>query len=222
MRKKMILALTISFLCFSSYVSAGEIAEGMGNRAVRGIRNLFTGILEVPFQIGKGYTHGVDFIHNTAGSKTVGTILGFFRGLGHAGGRMSSGAVELFGFWAVSPENNEGVGVPLDAEYAWEEGTQYSIFKPDLKEGIQPIFNKLGRGLGNGFLGIVEVPGQIKKGAGEGNVLKGTLKGFWYWGSRGVYGLGDIMSCLVPNPVDNLGVHFEEERPWDALSENNE
>ena len=41
----------------------------------------------------------VDFIENEAGSKTVGTVLGLFRGISHAGGRMSSGAIELIGFW---------------------------------------------------------------------------------------------------------------------------
>ena len=219
MKKKVISILAILTLVVSSNALAGEITDGMADRAVRGVKNLFTGILEVPFQIGKGYDKGVSFIDNEAGSKTVGTVLGFFRGLGHAGGRMSSGAIELFGFWAASPEDNEGVGVPLDAENAWEEGTQYSIFEPNLSEGVKPMGRKLCRGFTNGLLGIVEVPGQIKKGSEEGNLPKGIIKGFWYWGSRGVYGFGNIMSALVPNPPDNLGVHFEEEYPWDALSE---
>ncbi len=219
MRKILLMVFVGLFLAFSSNAIASEVCDGMKDRAVRGVTNLVTGIVEWPFQIKKGYTNGVSFIENEAGSKTVGTILGFFRGIGHAGGRMSSGAVELFGFWAVSPDDNDGVGVPLDAEYAWEEGEQYSIFKPNLTEGVKPWFRKLGRGLGNGFLGILEVPGQIKKGADDGNVAKGVGKGVWYWFSREVYGMGDIMSSFVPNPEDNMGaVHFEEEWPWEALT----
>lgn len=219
MRKVLILTLMVLSLSFSSNVCAGEISDGMGERAVRGIRNLFTGILEVPFQIGKGYKNGVSFIENEAGSKTVGTVLGFFRGFSHAFGRMSSGGIELFAFWAVSPESNDGVGIPLDAEYAWEEGTQYSLFEPSLGEGVKPIGRKLGRGIGNGLLGILEVPGQIVKGADDGNVVKGVGKGVWYWFSRTAYGFNNIMTALVPNPEDNLGVHFEEEWPWEALTE---
>lgn len=220
MSKKWILTLVIAALTFSTTtVFAGEIADGMGQRAVRGARNLVTGILEVPYQIKKGYNNGVSFIDNDAASKTVGTVLGLFRGFSHAGGRMSWGMVELFGFWAASPDSNDGVGVPLDAEYPWEEGTQYSIFKPTLGEGIKPWFRKFGRGLGNGLLGIAEVPGQIKKGIDEGNVGTGVLKGLWYWASRGVYGFSNVATAFVPNPVDNLGVHFDEEWPWDALSQ---
>ena len=90
MRKRVILVAALICLFFSSSVMAGEISDGMVDRGVRGVRNLFTGIIEVPMQIKKGYTNGVDFIDSDAGSKTVGTILGFFRGFGHAAGRMSS------------------------------------------------------------------------------------------------------------------------------------
>jgi hypothetical protein len=134
---------------------------------------------------------------------------------------MSWGAIELFGFWAANPADNDGVGVPLDAEYAWEEGTQYSIFEPTFEEGVKPIGRKLARGIGNGLLGILEVPGQIKKGANDGNVAKGIGKGVYYWFSRGVYGFSNFATCLVPNPPDNPGIAFDEEWPWDALSEDN-
>lgn len=219
MRKFLTSLILVLVLVCSSNVWAGEIAQGMGDRAVRGVRNLFTGIIEWPMQISKGYKNGVSFIENDAGSKAVGTVLGFFRGISHAGGRMSSGAVELFGFWAASPEDNIGVGVPLDAEYAWEQGEQYSIFEPSLEEGVKPWFRKLGRGIGNGLLGIAEVPGQIKKGVNDGDVVVGVVKGFWYWGSREVYGFNNIMTSFVPNPKDNLGTHFDEKWPWDALSQ---
>ena len=62
--------------------------------------------------------------------------------------------------------------------------------------------------LGDGVLGRAD----------EGEVVKGAVRGVWYWMSRGVYGLGDIYSCIVPNPTDNPGHAFEEEWPWDALA----
>ncbi len=216
MKKVLMLVLIMGMM--ASPVFASDIGEGMAKKATRGVVNLFTGIIEFPVQIMKGYNNGFDPIENEVGSKTVGTVLGFFRGIGHAGGRMSWGALELFGFWAANPIDNDGVGVPLDAELAWEDGEQYSIFEPNLGEGIKPIGRKLGRGLANGFLGIAELPGQIKKGVDEDEIIKGTIRGFWYWMSRGVYGLGDIYSCIVPNPEDNPGHAFEEEWPWDAIA----
>jgi len=110
---------------------------GMKDKAVRGVVNLYSGIIELPVQIYKGYNNGFGPIQNEVGSKSIGTILGIFRGFGHAAGRTGWGALELFGFWTVNPEDNEGNGVPLDAEYAWEQGTQYNIFEPSLSEGIK-------------------------------------------------------------------------------------
>lgn len=212
------LVLFVMLLSSNAFADGEKVVQGMGNRAVRGVVNLVTGIIEWPVQIYKGYNNGFGSVENKVASKTIGTVLGFFRGIGHAGGRMSSGAIELFVFWAVSPEDNIGVGVPLDAEYAWEYGTQYSMFKPSFGEGVKPIGRKLLRGLGNGFLGIAELPGQTIKGKNEGNIAKGVGKGVWYWFSRTVYGFGDIFTCIVPNPEDNKGVSFEEKNAWDALS----
>lgn len=219
MKKFLLVVLMLSLMTTSALAATDDFGEGMAMKFKRGIVNLFTGIIEVPAQIMKGYDKGFDHIENEAGSKVVGTVLGFFRGFSHAGGRMSWGALELFGFWAANPLDNEGIGIPLDAEYAWEEGTQYNYFDPSLEEGIKPIFRKLGRGLGNGLLGIAELPGQTMKGFDEGEPVKGVVKGVWYWFSRGVYGLGDIYTTLSPNPPDNLGVAFDTKWPWDTLSD---
>ena len=107
----------------SAYASTNNVPEGMGKKAIRGTINLVSGVVEVPMQVYKGYTNGFKPIKNPAGSKIVGIILGLFRGFGHAGGRTGWGALELYGFWTANPENNEGVGIPLDAEYAWQMGT---------------------------------------------------------------------------------------------------
>ena len=217
MRKLIALALALLLAAPSSYAATTNIPSGIAQKAIRGAINLVTGIVEVPMQTYKGYKKGFKFIKNTAGSKTVGTILGLFRGFGHAGGRMSWGALELFGFWAANPADNQGVGVPLDAQYAWQMGEQYSIFQPSLKEGVKPIGRKFLHGVANGFAGIAEVPCQIKTGISEGHPLIGVGKGFWFWLSRENYGFTNIYTSLVPNPVDNPGYPFNGKWPWSAL-----
>lgn len=221
MKMKMLaLMLCVSMVVPSfAHAATDNIAEGMVTKATRGVINLVTGIVEFPMQIYKGYDQGFGPIKNEAGSKTVGTIIGFFRGVGHAAGRTGWGALELFGFWTANPEDNEGVGIPFDAEYAWQYGERYSLFKPSLAEGVKPIGRKLVHGVANGLLGIAEVPSQIKIGMDEGNVVKGIGKGIWYWWSREIYGLGDLYGCLVPNAPDNPGVAFNGEWPWSGLTE---
>ena len=137
----------------------------MATKAVRGAINLVTGIVEFPVQIVKGYKKGFGPIENEVGSKTVGTILGFFRGISHSFGRMSWGGLELFGFWTANRVDNVGIGIPLDAEYAWETGEMCDIFDPSLTAGLKPIPVKLGHGLADGLLGILEVPGQANIGS---------------------------------------------------------
>ena len=179
---------------------------------------MVTGIVELPMQVYKGYDKGFGPIKNKPCSKTVGTILGIFRGFGHAAGRTSWGALELFGFWTANAPDNDGVGVPLDAKYSWQMGEQYSLFKPSLAEGVQPIGRKLVRGLTNTFLGFTELLGQPLKGANEGRVVPGLAKGVWFWASRQFfYGFGNILTCLVPNPEDNPGYAFNGKWPWSAL-----
>ena len=201
---------------------AGEIMEGMGHKLIRGTVNTLTGVVEIPMQTAKGYESGVGFIKNTPTSKTVGTVLGFFRGIGHAAGRTVYGVVEVVGFWSANPESNQGVGIPFDAEYAWQEGERYSIMKPTLKEGLMPYPRKIVRGASNGLLGILELPGQIVKGVrndGVAGVPEGVVKGIWFTYSRGVYGLGDAVLFLVPNPEEQVGYAFEEKWPWGAFTE---
>jgi len=218
MRKLIVLVSVCLFLASSAYAATEDIADGMYNKAKRGVINLFTGIIEVPVQTYKGYDKGFDFIGNKPLSKGVGTILGFFRGVGHAAGRISWGALELFGFWTANHRDNWDSGIPFDAKYAWEWGEQYSIFNPSLEDGVKPIGKKLGRGVADAFLGIAEIPGQTIKGNDEGNMLLGFGRGLWYWVSSEVYGIGNIFTCIVPNPKDNPGYAFDEEWPWTALA----
>ena len=98
-----------------------EVMKGMGEKAKRGAINTLTGWIEIPAQIAKGYEYGWMGKENTG---WVGAIGGIFAGIGTAAGRTLSGMGELSGFWAADPEDNERIGIPLDAEYAWEEGMQ--------------------------------------------------------------------------------------------------
>ncbi|PIW63749.1 MAG: hypothetical protein COW12_09635 [Candidatus Omnitrophica bacterium CG12_big_fil_rev_8_21_14_0_65_45_16] len=201
------------------YAATDNIPSGMVHKAVRGGVNMVTGVVEIPMQIYKGYDKGFGLIKNNVGSKTVGTILGFFRGIGHAAGRVGWGGLELVGFWMANPADNEGVGIPFDAEYPWQMGEQYDLFKPSLAEGVKPIGRKLLHGFSDGLLGIAELPGQTLKGAREGNVLAGLGKGFWFWWSREIYGFGSVYTCLVPNPPDNPGYPMNGTWAWSALVE---
>ncbi len=199
--------------------TTASIGDGMITKGSRGIVNTLTGWIEFPAQIIKGYDRGVSFIDNEAGSTTVGTVLGIFSGVSHAAGRTGYGLLELFGFWTANPATNERNGVPLDGKYAWTDGEAYSIFEPTLGEGIEPYPNKLVRGLGNGFGGILELPGQTIKGAGEGRVLTGLGKGLWFSMSRVAYGFGDVFGFLLPNPPDQMGYAFEQKWAWDSFGD---
>jgi putative exosortase-associated protein (TIGR04073 family) len=218
MRKQLLgLFVAAIFLLFSttSHAASDELFSGMGEKLWRGIVNTFTGWIEFPAQIIKGYDEG--FLGDED-NKIVGALAGIFDGIGHSAGRTLYGVADIVGFWAASPEDNEGVGISLDAEYAWEEGSPYDLFDPDFGEAtIRPIGQKLFRGLSNGLLGFVELPGQILKGVSEGAPDLGIFKGLWYWYSREVAGLTDIGTIILPNPPDTKGLAFDEEYPWDAF-----
>lgn len=220
MRKTLVSLLAAVAILLSTAVghaASDELMEGMVEKLWRGVVNTFTGWIEFPAQIIKGYNEG---FMGDEDNKIVGAVVGIFDGIGHSAGRTLSGVTDIVGFWAASPETNEGVGLPLDAEYAWEEGEPHDLFDPDFKEAaVMPVGKKLIRGLGNGLLGIAEIPGQIVKGISEGAPDLGIVKGIWYFYSREVAGLSDIATIILPNPEDTKGLAFDEEYPWEALAE---
>jgi putative exosortase-associated protein (TIGR04073 family) len=127
----------------------------------------------------------------------------------------------MAGFWAADPANNEGVGVPLQTTYAWEEGAPYDMAKPDLETAtIKPVGNKLGRGLGNALLAFLELPGQVVKGVKLKAPDAGIVKGLWYWYSREIDGIYDVCTFWLPNPKDTKALAFDEKWPWSALGDN--
>lgn len=189
---------------------AEELLSGMGNKFIRGAVNTLTGWVEIPAQVYYGYKN----------DSFGGAFLGIFSGIWHGVGRTISGAGDLVGFWAADPKSNDGVGIPLTGEYAWEEGTKYDLMQPDFGEAtLKPIGNKLGRGLGNSLLGFVELPGQILKGLKLHAPDLGIIKGFWYWYSRQIDGAADLAGFLFPNPKDTKALPFDEKWPWSALGD---
>jgi len=209
-------AMLLSFTA-AAHAQSDSVIDGMAMKFQRGLVNTFTGWVEFPMQIKKGYDEG--FMDNED-QKIVGALVGIIDGFFHSMGRTTSGMLDLFGFWAANPADNEGVGLPLDAEYAWEEGTPYNMFEPDIMDGaVSPIGKKLVRGLGNSLLGIAELPGQVMKGMDEGEPAMGLVKGVWYWFSRSYDGFGDLVTVISQGPIDNVGAAFDEEWPWDALSD---
>jgi putative exosortase-associated protein (TIGR04073 family) len=182
--------------------------SAMGEKFMRGATNLATGWVEIPAQVCKGYRRGCFY----------GAFLGLFKGIWYGAGRTVNGAYDMVGFWLASPESYEGVGIPFDAEYAWEEGCPYSLNDPRIsKATIEPIGRKLARGLGNAGFAILEWPAQIKKCMHRNAWDFGVGKALWSSFSREYDGIMEAATCALPNPCTTKGVKFDDEWPWTAL-----
>jgi len=206
----MVMAFVTVSVGTASAAGSEELLGGMGKKLVRGVVNTVTGWVEIPAQVYYGYKK----------DSFGGAFVGIFSGIWHGIGRTMSGAGDMVGFWAADPKNNDGIGIPLNAEYAWEEGAKYDLMKPSFPEAtLNPIGNKLGRGLGNSLLGFLELPGQIFKGLKLHAPDLGIVKGLWYWYSRQIDGAVDVASCLFPNPKDTKALAFDEKWPWSALGD---
>ncbi|MFC1577339.1 exosortase system-associated protein, TIGR04073 family [Candidatus Omnitrophota bacterium] len=220
MKRAMVCLLVIAMLLAAGTAHADykreEYLNGVGRKLWRGVVNTCTGWIELPNQILKGYERG--FIKKEY--KIVGAFVGIFTGVTHTVGRTLSGVSDLAGFWAADPPNNRGVGIHLDGEYAWYEGTPHSMFDPNFEQAtLWPIGRKISRGVGNSVFGFLELPGQIIKGTKESAPDLGIVKGLWYWYSRQVDGAYDICTFLLPNPSDTKGLDFDEKWPWSALGD---
>lgn len=203
-------ALVASSAGISHAAGAEELFSGMGKKLARGAVNTVTGWVEIPARVYYGYKSG----------SFGGAFIGIFSGIWRGAGRTISGAGDVVGFWAADPKSNDGAGIPLNAEYAWEEGTKYDLMKPSFAEAtLNPIGNKLGRGLGNSLLGFMELPGQVLKGLKLHAPDLGIGKGLWYWYSRQIDGAVDVAGCLFPNPKDTKALPFDEKWPWSAAGD---
>jgi len=213
-----VLFLAVTLIPAAHAANTEEFVGGMGKRFIRGVVNTLTGWVEIPVQIAKGYNTGYG---GDPAKKSIGAIAGIFNGTWQALGRTFSGFRDMAGFWTADHKNNDGVGIPLDAEYAWEDGTPYSLSTPDFAEAtVKPMGNKLIRGVSDLLGGVVELPGQITKGIRIHAPDAGVGKGIWYFASRTLDGAYDAGTFLLPNPKDTTALAFDEKYPWDAMGEN--
>ncbi len=215
MQRLFTISLAMLCLLFTTlaHAASDDVLGGMARKLKRGAINTFTGIIEIPAQITKGYNEG--FMGDKE-NKLLGLTCGILEGFWHATGRTLSGITDIAGFWAVNPGDNKDVGIPLDAEYPWEEGRSYEYFSPSFTDAaIAPTVNKFLRGAGNTLFGFMEVPNQIGKGISLKPAKSGVLKGLWYWASREVSGVSDLVTAIFPNPEDTAGAAFDEKWPWD-------
>ena len=215
MRHKLIVSLSLIMvvISFCVYAAAGDQKPDYFNSSVdkakQGVTNILTGWLELPFQVYKGYKKGLkdgDF-------KIIGGFFGIFRGALHGLGRTAAGTYQLATFPLPNPKDNQGVGVPLDGQYVWEEGDQYSIGA----DGTSVIGKKAIRGLSNTFFGIFDMPGQFIKGVENDRPLIGLGNSILYPLSRMISGVYDLGTVFLPNSGEDYGYPLEEEHPWDAF-----
>jgi hypothetical protein len=218
-RRLSVLFVIIALLSFSTTVhaAADNLLEGMAKKAERGVVNTLTALWEFPMQIYKGFKNG---LKNDGEHKLLGGLVGICDGVKHSLGRGASGLIDLGGFWAANPTDNEGIGLPLDAEYAWQDGDPYDPFDPSFAEAsLVPMKKKFLRGAGNALLCLAEIPGQVTRGIKQEDPFLGLAKGIWYTGSRVWHGIGDLLTVCLPGPTDQKGLAFDQEWPWEAFHE---
>lgn len=221
MRKELITILLLAMfltLAAAAYADSDVMLSNMGAKLKLGIANTFTGWMEIPVQAYKGSKQGY---FGDERNKLAGALAGTLEGICAGTGRTISGISDIVGFWALDPASNDGVGIPLEAQKAWEQGEVYDLLNPSLEEAtITPVAKKLGRGLINTVFGVAEIPGQIVKGVKERSIDLGIIKGLWNFLSREISGLSDLVTACLPTPKDVTGNTFDKDWPWTDLCEN--
>jgi len=209
-----LLILSFSLISLPGFAADRCYVKDSARKAKEGAINIFTGWLEVPYQTAKGYKAGWG---EEKKNKLIGGIFGLFRGFMHSIGRTADGAYQLATFPLANPKNNDGIGMPLDSKYVWEEGTHYSLLKDGLRDGLKPMGRKIVRGTINACFGILDMPGQISKGFGEDKPFKGLAKAIVFPVGRITSGIYEVVTFPLPNEIAQYGYPFEEKQPWDAL-----
>ncbi len=196
----------------------------MAHKWTRGMTNTLTGVMEIPVQTGKGFDKGVG-MDGGALDSTAGATVGLAKGIWYTAGRIEFGLFELLTFWAVNPPANQNVGVNFDGRFPWSRAEQ--IRNGDVvsydggersAEGVLSDFgNKIERGAGNFVFGGSELVYQVRSEQLEGengSVAAGVGKGLYYWLSRELSGLHDLVFFAFPLPVDNVGPAWDIPDPW--------
>lgn len=215
----MVVFVAFVFVPISVQAATSDVGAGMSAKFARGLTNTLTGFIEVPAQTIKGAKHGFHGIDTPQISHPLGAVAGMFTGFHHAAGRTLSGVSDACGFWAADYDSNDGYGLPLDDEYAWNEGKPHSMFDPNIKDGMfRPMGKKLVRGTGSALFSWMEFPGQMRVGFKESNPGAGLISGTFFSLSRLYGGISDAALFSTPNPVDTKGYAYTHDYPWDALA----
>ncbi|MFT5127046.1 MAG: hypothetical protein ACI8W8_000646 [Rhodothermales bacterium] len=216
MRILVLLAVVI-FGAYNALAADAVVKDGMADKGTHGVVNALSGWTEIPLQTYKGYVRGIKLNpEKPALARSAGTVLGFGRGLNHAVGRTLLGVYQFVGFWAANPEDNHGVGVPLDGEYARDWGEAHGI---PLKEQPKPMGKKLKRGVTNFAASPVEIPYQMRFGK-RTRYRTGVRKGVWFGLSRLWTGTYEAITFPLPSALETEGYAFDQERPGRALHGN--
>ncbi len=208
------LKITTFFLIvvgFNLYGADESVLNGMADKGTFGFVNIITGWVELPMQIKKGYDRSFYIDEGRpAVSRTVGTVWGFSRGVTFTLGRTYMGAYQLAGFWTANPEDNYGIGVPFDGEYAYDKGLFHDIPFNSLHV---PISAKFKRGVRN-IAGIVlDFPVRIPFVMKKRLYYQPYSKRLWYYPSRVFVGVYETIGCLLPNSEETRGYSFEYKSP---------
>jgi hypothetical protein len=159
-----------------------EPGNGMADKLGHGVVNVLSGWMEIPCDIYYGYDSGLEryYPDQPAVSRSKGMFRGLIRGTYQGVGRTIEGAIDVCGFWAANPLNNEGIGFNFDSEYAWERGQDPDYTDPtcDIR-----MHSKLQRGAMNLCLGLAEIPSQIRTGVREPDPLMGFVRAIWFGAS---------------------------------------
>jgi putative exosortase-associated protein (TIGR04073 family) len=217
MRKILSVLIILSFLISitSVYALGPNYFEASAEKGKHGIINTFTGWLELPYQVLKGLQNGSPENNK---NDLVGGVLGIFRGIVHGIGRTASGILQLVTCLLPNHQDNQGVGVPLDNEYAWQEGTEYCL----LKDGFLPLNEKALRGLTDAVGGVLEFPYQLKNASQQDSVkggLLGVCKAIIYPVARVISGVFDLATLFLPNDSKTYGQPFDTKYPCPGLAE---
>ncbi len=218
----MVVFVALAYVPVSAEAATANMGEGMSMKLKRGVINTLTGVIEVPAQTIKGAKKGIQGMDDKPViSHPAGTVVGFFRGIHQGAGRTLSGVQDGVGFWSADHLSNDGYGIPLDAEYAWEEGTMYQMTDPNIVEGISPMGRKFVRGAGDAIFSPLEFPGHMKLGfedSANNNPGSGILQGVYFSLSRLYTGGTDAVLFALPNPKDTVGNELDYAYPWGALT----
>ena len=204
--------LTILFcsVAISWHATASdEVGNGMIEKGAHGVMNISTCWIELPMQVCKGYDRGIKAVENPALSRSVGTVVGVFRGVSHGAGRAGVGIYQLCGFWTASPHDNHGIGTRFDGEYSYERGE-------DEGQSLDDKVNAMGAKAERGIFNIVgcpaAVPNEIHRTGSPSNSL---IRGCWFTISRLWSGIYEFGTFLLPNERYTYGHSFGDHKAFD-------